>query len=375
MKKTLAILLTVCMAFMLMPFFAFAEDTVYLTDETVPENYYLASYTNYIVKYDPALSDAENTFVVPYSATLHIVNSCTVTVQAGATLSILGDVIIHEGGRLIVDGFIENADKITNNGVAEAKVTFPSLESVGLNGKIEVSYAVSFSGSAYDDIQEGALQYTPVTADGADIYMPLNEYVYIIAHIIEPVAGRDKFDDSLMKVRLNGVEIPYTQGNHHTLLTVGGKISYSQWTSDNDFLNTYRIDLPNKAGYTVYGREGEVGSTDTTVYLKYGKPFSFRVVLDDAYSKSPVEVYIVRGYGWTNMDTSVILADLEPAQPDADGYYTIPSVESDYTVFVMGVVENATVEKVSGIFEQVKSIFEMIRKFFAQFLALFGVNA
>ena len=140
------------------------------------------------------------------------------------------------------------------------------------------------------------------------------------------------------------------------------------------FLNTYRIDLPNKEGYTVYGREGEVGATDQTVYLKYGKPFSFRVEIDPAYDKSPYKVYIVSGYGWTNMDTDTILKDLQPAQPDSDGYYTIPSVESDYTVFVIGVIENATVEKVGGIFEQVKSIFEMIRKFFAQFLAMFGIN-
>ena len=141
-----------------------------------------------------------------------------------------------------------------------------------------------------------------------------------------------------------------------------------------DFLNTYRIDLPNKEGYQVVGREGELGATDQTVYLKYGKPFSFRVDIDPAYDKSPYQVYIVSGYGWTNMDTSTILQDLEPAQPDSNGYYNIPSVESDYTVFVMGVIENATVEKVGGIFEQVKSIFEMIRKFFAQFLALFGIN-
>ena len=367
MKKTIAILLTVIMAFMFVPFIAYAEDTVTLTQDNMPANYYLVSYTEYTIP-------SGTTVTIPYDATLHVVNSCKLTVAEGATLRILGDAIVHEGGQLIVDGIVENADKITNNGIAQAKVVFPSLESVGLNGKIEVSYAVSFSGSAYDDIQEGALSYTPVSADGEDIYMPLNEYLYIIAHIIEPVAGRDKFDDALMKVRLNGVEIPYTQGNHHTLLTVGGAITYSQWTSDNDFLNTYRIDLPNKEGYTVYGREGEVGSTDTTVYLKYGKPFAFRVELDDAYSKSPYEVYIVRGYGWTNMDTSTILADLEPAKPDADGFYTIPSVESDYTVFVIGIVANETTEKVSGIFEQVKSIFDMIRKFFAQFLAMFGIN-
>ena len=368
MKKVLAILLTVCMMFAFVPFFAFAEDTVILTQDNMPANYYLISYTDYFV-------EAGEVITVPADATLQVVNSCKLTIQEGATLNILGNVIVHEGGQLIVDGNITNADKITNRGSAVAKINFPNLESVGLNGIINVSYAVSYSGSAYDDIDPNTLSYTPVSAEGESVYLPLNQYVYFIAHIIEPNASRDKFDDALMKVRLKGVEIPYTQGNHHTLLTVAGDISYSQWTNDNDFLNTYRIDLPNnKEGYSVYGREGEASATDMTVYLKYGKPFSFRVEIDPAYDKSPYKVYIVSGYGWTNMDTSTILQDLEPATPDANGYYTIPSVESDYTVFVMGVIKNETVEKVGGIFEQVKSIFEMIRKFFAQLLGMFGIN-
>ncbi len=367
MKKVLAVLLTVCMMFAVVPFFAFAEDTVILTQETIPANYSLVSFSEYKI-------ENGTTVVIPADATLQVVNSSKLTVEAGGSLILQGNAIVHEGGELIVEGNIQNADKITNRGRAVAKINFPSLEASGLNGIVNVSYANSYSGSAYDDVNEGSLSYTPVNPEGESIYMPLNQYMYIIAHIIEPQDNRDKFDDALMKVRLNGVEIPYTQNNHHTLLTVAGDITYSQWTNDNDFLKTYKIDLPSKEGYTVYGREGEVSATDQTVYLKYGQPFSFRVELDEAYNKSPMEVYIVAGYGWTNMDTSTILKDLEPAKPDADGYYTIPSVESDYTVFVLGVVANATVEKVGGIFEQVKSIFEMIRKFFAQFLAVFGIN-
>ena len=356
------------MMFAFVPFFAFAEDTVVLTQDNLPANGALLSNTVYTI-------ENGTTVTVPADLTLQIVNSCTLTVAEGATLKLQGTCIVHEGGKLIVDGSIENADKITNHGEATAKVTFPNLQSVGLKDIIEVSYAVSYSGSAYDDIDATSLQYTPVAAEGEAVYLPLNQYVYIIAHIIEPVANRDKFDDALMKVRLNGVEIPYTQGNHHTLLTTGGTISYSQWTNDDAFLNTYKIDLPStREGYAVYGREGEIGATDKTVYLKYGKPFAFRVDIDEAYDKSPYKVYIVPGYGWTNMDTSTILDGIDPAQPDANGYYNIPSVEGDYTVFVLGVIANEKVEKIGGIFEQVKSIFEMIRKFFAQFLALFGIN-
>ena len=371
MKKTLSVFLAVCMIFAFVPFFALADNTVvHLTQDNMPDNYALLSYTDYVI-------DSGVTVTIPATATLNIGNSSTLTVAEGGKLVLLGTCNVAQLGKLIVDGDISNADRIGNGGypdVAVAKVTFPSLESAGLNGIIEVSYGVSYSGSAYDDLQGSSVQYEPVSPDGESVYLPLNQYVYIIAHIIEPTAGRDKFDDALMKVRLKDVEIPYSQNNHHTLLTTGGNISYSTWTNDNDFLNTYKIDLPNKEGVTVYGREGEMSTTDSTVYIKYGKPFSFRVDLDEAYDKSPIEVYIVSGYGWTNMDTSTILADLEPAKPDSDGYYTIPSVESDYTVFVMGVVANETIEKVGGIFEQVKSIFEMIKKFFNQFLALFGMS-
>ena len=368
MKKTLAVLLTVCMMFAFVPFIAFAATDPIALDPASPI-YSLESNKEYVIP-------SGVTYVVPAGTRLYVGENSKLTVAEGGSLMIDkdGGVTVYPTGELYVDGAISNADKIDNKGTAMAKITFPSLYDCNLQGDITVSYAFSYSGSAYDDITGGTISYTHVSDDGESIYAPLNQYLYIIAHIIEPVADRDKFDDALMKVRLNNVEIPYTQGNHHTLLGTSGTISYSTWTNDDDFLNTYRIDLPNKEGYQVVGREGELGATDQTVYLKYGKPFSFRVDIDPAYDKSPYQVYIVSGYGWTNMGTSTILQDLEPAQPDSNGYYNIPSVESDYTVFVMGVIENATVEKVGGIFEQVKSIFEMIRKFFAQFLALFGIN-
>ena len=366
MKKTLAVLLTVCMMFAFVPFIAFAEGGPTVLDPATPI-YLLEAHTEYVIPND-------TTYVVPAGEHLFIKGKLTVEEGGSLIIDKESGITIYNGGELYVDGILSNAGRIDNLGVAAAKITFPSLYECNLQGYLQVSYASSYSGSAYDDITGGTISYIPVSDDGESIYAPINQYLYIVAHIIEPVADRDKFDDATMKVFLNGVEVPYKQDNHSTFLGTAGKISYSSWINDDDFLNTYKIDLPNKEGYQVVGREGEMGATDQTVYLKYGKPFSFRVDIDPAYDKSPYQVYIVSGYGWTNMDTSTILKDLEPAKPDANGYYTIPSVESDYTIFVMGVIENATVEKVGGIFEQVKSIFEMIRKFFAQFLALFGIN-
>lgn len=368
MKKTLAVLLTICMMFAFVPFIAFAATDPIELDPASPI-YSLESGCEYVIP-------SGVTYVIPAGQRLYIAETSKLTVEEGGSLLIdnQGGVTIYPTGELYVDGTISNSSNIDSRGTAVAKITFPDLYECNLQGRIKVSYAFSYSGSAYDDITGGTISYTPVSDDGESIYAPLNQYLYIVAHIIEPVADRDKFEDEKMKVFLNGVEVPFKQNNHSTFLGTAGKISYSSWTNDDDFLKTYRIDLPSKEGYQVVGREGEAGSTDETVYIKYGKPFSFRVNIDTAYDKSPYQVYIVSGYGWTNMDTSTILQDLEPAQPDSNGLYTIPSVESDYTVFVMGVIKNETVEKVGGIFEQVKSIFEMIRKFFAQFLALFGIN-
>jgi len=367
MKKTLSVILAVIMVFMYVPFFAFADAATPITQSEIAElSYLIPSYNNY---------EASEDLTVPNNTTLFIGSDSTLTIPEGITLNIYGNVVVQSHGHLIISGNVTNADKITGDGEYIARVSFPPLANYGLEGKIEVSYAVSYSGSAYDDVDTSStLTYTAVSADGEDVYVPLNQYFYVIAHIIKPVSGLDKFDDSLMVVRLGGVEIPYTQGNHHTYLTTGGKISYSTWSNDDAFLNTYKIDLPVKDGVTVTGREGETSADGEIVYIKYGKPFSFRVELEEEYSKSPIEVYIVSGYGWTNMDVDTILADLSPATPDADGYYTIPEVKSDYTVFVMGVVANQTVDKISGIFEQVRSIFEMIKKFFEQFLALFGIT-
>ena len=375
MKKTLAVLLTICMMFAFVPFFAFAEETVELTQDNLPANYALLSDTDYVIK-------SGTTVVIPFGKTLQIPGSCTLTIEEGGTLDIQGTCTVIEAGKLVVKGNITNPEKVTLNqgGEAVAVIKFPALESCGLLGRINVSYAFSYTGSAYDDLNAEGLSYTPVPETGAEIEAPLNQYIYIIAHIIEPIADRDKFDDAYMKVFIGDAdggskyEIPYTQTNHHFAVTRAGTISYSQWTNDDDFLKTYKISLPNKEGVTVYGREGEVGATDQAVYLKYGQSFSFRVEIDPAYDKSPYQVYIVKGYGAGELDTSAILADVAPAEPDADGYYTISPVEGNYTVFVMGVIENATVEKVGGIFEQVKSIFEMIKKFFGQFLAMFGIS-
>ena len=366
MKKTLSVILAAVMMFTVVPFFAFAVGVTPLTQAGLEAlEYSIPSYSEYIASED---------LTIPAGTTLIIGSNANLIIPDGKTLDIFGNVSVKDEALLQIDGNISNADKISGEGSVVTKLSFPALDLYDLEGKIEVSFASSYSGSPYDDLVPQSLTYVPVDPDGEDVYVPINQYIYIIAHIIEPVEGLDKFDDSLLVVRLNGVAIPYKQGNHCTLLSTGGKISYSTWTNDDAYLSTYKIDLPVKDGCDVVGREGEMSADGEIVYIKYGKPFSFRVDVWEEYSKSPIEVYIVSGYGWTNMDTSTILADLSPAQPDENGYYTIPEVKSDYMVFVLGLVANEKIDKISSIFEQVKNIFEMIKKFFVQILEVFGIS-
>lgn len=367
MKKTISVILAAVMIFMFVPYFAFAADDAQpLTQQEFEKmNYTLPTGSEY---------EAAENLAVPAGTTSYISSNATLVIPEGKTLSIYGNIVVFTQGELRIDGSVTNSDKITGDGTYIAKINFPALKEYGLEGKIEVSYAYSYSGSAYDNIDKNTLTYYPISADGESVYAPLNQYIFIVAHIIEPVANLDKYDDALMTVRLNGVEIPYTQGDHHTLLSTGGDITYTTWSNDDAYLNTFKIDLPVKEGATVIGREGEKTADGQIVYVKYGKPFSFRVEIEPEYSKSPYEVYIVSGYGWSGLDLDVVLAELTPAKPDADGYYTIPEVKSDYTVFVIGLLPNETIDTVSSIFDQVRSIIELIRKFFASFLALLGIN-
>jgi hypothetical protein len=100
-----------------------------------------------------------------------------------------------------------------------------------------------------------------------------------------------------------------------------------------------------------------------------------KVEIDPEYDMSAYEVYIYNGYGWTNLDPSQDLADIEPAKPDEYGYYTIGEVKGEHTVYVVGVVANETLLMVGNILDMVKNIFEMIGAFFAEILAFFGLAA
>ena len=376
MKKTISVLLALimllsCSPILLGTVFAAGTNITFDTSGDMADN--LRSGYRYTIP-------SGVTMTVPADVTVSIPLSTTLTVEEGGKLIFNGTINVagtsSAYGTLDVKGTIVNVED--NNistgkyGVAQAHVRFPSLATVGLADCIEVWYATSTSGNAYEN-QTPGFTYVKVSDDGADIPLPLNQYLYIKADIIKDGDyTNQKYDDGLMNVYLNGVPIPYAAESHRTMLVSAGDITYSRWANDDAFLKTYRISLTSGKGYTVYGREGEEG----TAYIKWGQPFSFRVEVDEEYqmSGSTLEVYLYNGYGIVdyNHDTS---QTVHPMTPDASGYYKIPAVISDYTVYVsMLSIDDATVTKVGGILQTVRSIFEMIINFFRQIANAFGIG-
>ena len=196
----------------------------------------------------------------------------------------------------------------------------------------------------------------------------------MLADIIRDGAFSEiKYDDNLLGVTLNGVDMPIRSSKvHFTKAYTSGDIAYSSWTNEDDYLKTYQIALTSGKGYTVVGQDGEY----ETAYVKYGLPFSFKIEFDENYSMSSdtAEVYIYNGYGVVNYD-SATSGTVQPSRPDASGNYTIPFVNSDYTVYVsMLPMDDEMTTKVGGILQTIRSVFEMIINFFRSIVNAFNIG-
>lgn len=374
MKKTLAVILSAVLLLCCLPFAVNAAEVIYSASGLFGASDELKSGNSYVIPEGVTMG-------VPSNLTLYIPTNATLRVNEGGKLNVIGNIVVMDGGTLHVEGFLNGASNITVNGSGKAlaELRFPALsQTPGLidannKARINVSYGSSANGNVYED-QQGSVVFNSVSALGTSVMAPINQYIYIKADIVEPDLTYDKFDDSLMNVYFNGVGVPYTQGSHHTLLTTSGDISYSKWVKDSDFLNTFNIYLPTGEGYTVYGREGEQSADGETVKLKYGQSFSFKVEIDPEFDMSAYEVYVYNGYGWTDLDTSTLLKDIAPAVVDEYGYYHIPEVKGEHTIYVVGVVKNETLLMVGDILDMIRNVFEMISAFFMEILALFGIN-
>lgn len=392
MKKVISVILAAVMMACLFPYavFAYGSQHTYSASGEFSLAEPLQSNVEYIIP-------SGVTMKVPAGITMYIPANCQLTVKEGGTLDVTGSLVILEGGRLWCAGDIDHSDnvKLDNDGaVAVVQFRFPDLNSnaIRLADKIVVRIA-------YDD--DGVLRETDVPTTGASYDIPLNADVRICAHILEDNEKdaskplRDKYDDSLLKLKLKNVNLAYVAGYYYKTnqpasvktvpdtgyfgitATTGGTIGYAKWTNDSDFLTTKKIILPSAEGYECVSRNPVNKTADGVIVVKYGDPFSFRVELDEAYDMSNYEVYINNGYGWLNLNTdaddpeSLSFTNIA-AKRDEYGYYNIPAVTGDITVTVTGVMKNETITLIGNLIETFRNIFNMLKEFFQSMKDLFG---
>ncbi|MBR3974506.1 MAG: hypothetical protein IKJ88_01450 [Clostridia bacterium] len=351
MKKVLALILCAVMLLASIPVMSFAAET------TIKENEKL------IIKNG-------ETYTVKSGDTLYVANKGALIVEEGGKLVVNGDIITYSGSDVYIEGTLVGAKNISGSGDVVVQVRFDQLSKyVTTDGAVTVSYA--FADTVSGDVNK-EIPYEALDASKEDaVYVPLNSYLFVKAEIgkeEEATLGHNKYDDSLFNVYMNGAVVTFGDGNHYVQLTTAADITYDTWKGYNNYLTTFPVYLPSGEGYTVYNKTGE----KDTVKVKYGTPISFYVEIDEDYDMSQYEVYIYNGYGWTGLDTSTLLGKLDPAQPDEYGYYHIPAVVGDTTVYVVGVMENETITMLGDVMTMIKNIFEMFASLFAEFFAMLG---
>lgn len=384
MKKTLAVILSLIMLVCCIPFSANAAEegsTIEIPEEMAEGTTWEITKSNQLLseKYYTVKSGA--VLYIKAGVTAYVPSETRLTIEPGAILCCFGNLVVLDEAQVLAQGTVLFPSNIIANtedhGVALAEIRFPDLDddTVKLKGKLEVSYGYSEEmNSNYADLSPNFVWHK-VPEVGQTVTVPLNSTLFVKAHIIDPEDGTDKYDDSLMDVYYNSNAMTCEQGVHYLACTTAADISYTQWISDNYFLNTFKIYLPSGEGYTVYGRDGEQTAEGETVKLKYGQPFSFRVEIDPEYDMSVYQVYVYNAYGYTALDPSKEdLSGFGPAVSDTYGYYTIDSITSDHTIKVEGVMANSTIIMVGDILGMVKTIFEMITGFFAEIAAFFGIS-
>ncbi len=369
MKKFASILLCVLLLLSSLTLTAFADNVIYgdTDDELayqIPDTELWESGKSYIIK-------SGCTFVVPSGRTLNVPLDSSLTVEEGAHFVVNGQ--LNVSGEMFVYGKLTGTD-ITGSGIIKCAVRFPALADPNnnLKDKIEVRYYASGSDDYYSDVNvpvEGTNKegkgYTVVPADGAEVMVAYNTYIYVRV-VVKEAVGEDRYDDKLYPVFHNNSRVSFAQNACPILVTTAGDISYGSWKTDNSYYNSYKITLPEGEGYTVYGRNGEYGE----ITLKYGQSFSFRVELEEEYNKSAYVVYVYNGSGWTNLEKDDLLEGIEPAVPDSEGYYTINSITGEYSIFVEGIMSN----EVMGIFAQIFNIFQQIWKAIMDIFESFGMG-
>ena len=396
MKKVLSVVLAALLVACCLPFSVFAASSQETLlpgafdelDSTSPNYKLLQSDMEYIIP-------SGTTVTIPSGRTVYVPSNARLTVMENGILNVLGSIVVLNFGSIYADGMINGSDGITlggNGAAAMVQFRFPDLDAAGVNLQDKITVSATYDtytenpDHTFSTTTENDNDFYQSSPQGKSIYVPLNTQIKIYAHINEPDAVHDKFDDSLLKVSLNGVGLSYVTGDKigtgyfTTKATTGGAISFAKWTNDSDFLTTKKIILPSGEGYECVPRyPDQVQKTqDGTIVVKYGDPFSFKVELDEAYDMSSYEVYIYNGYGWLDLQSNEEHTDLVgfKAIPDEYGYYNVPSVNGDLTISVTGVMKNSTISLIGNLMETFRNIFNMLKEFIDGLMSMFnGMNA
>lgn len=353
MKKALSLILCAVMLLACLPVAGFAAETTVKAGEKLK------------------IKSGE-TYTVKSGDTLYVADKGAIIVEEGGKLVVNGSIITYSGSDVYIEGTLVGAKNISGLGDVVAQVRFDGLKSYvteGVELKVSYYFADTVSGDINKELADGTLDIT--SDETFAVYVPLNTYLFVETRIgeeEETTLGHNKYDDSLYNVYMNGAAMPFGSGNHYVQITTGADITYDMIKNEHDYLTTFPVYLPSGEGYTAYSKTGETG----TVKLEYGTPLSFYVEIDEDYDMSQYEVYVYNGYGWTGLDTSTLLGKLEPTQPDEYGYYHIPAVVGDTTVYVVGVMENETITMLGDVMTMIKNIFEMFSSLFAEFFAMLG---
>lgn len=309
-------------------------------------------------------------------------SGCTFVVRPDRVLNVpyTSSLVVEEGAHLVVNGQLNAVDevkikgKLTGSNITgqeniKCYVKFADLTStaIDLGDKIDVSYFISENhDDPYGDVGVELEKYTILPDTGInglthDNYLPVpyNTYLYVRV-LIHEQGTEDRFDDKLFPVKCNNVIVPFSQNACPVLITSGSEITYGSWINDSTYYNTYTITLPEGDGYTVYGRNGEIGE----VTLKHGQSFSFRIELEEEYNQSAYEVYVYNGNNWTDLNKDEILAGIAPAIPDSEGYFTIANITGNHTVYVQGVMSNQMLDIIGQVFNIFRQIWGAIVEIF-----------
>lgn len=371
MKKVISLLLSVIMLFGMLAVTAaahtFEQSAKFITSSDIPAG-------------ETCNIPEGITMTVPSDVTLYIPAGSKLIVQDGGVLNVLGTVVVLAGGELKVEGTILHGTNVSveqgTNAKATAVIRFPAVNKYISDALEADGFGVTVK-AIYEYDGTGTKTTTDVTA-GTSVEAELGSVINIEAKITEPEAGKKYYDNKYFTIYEKGVALTYVNGVCPLTVTGSTDITYVKAQSKADFYRDCKIYLPSGTGYQVTGRNGEV-TEDGTVLVKCGTTFSFTLGLDEDYDRSNINVYVYNGYGYINITSPIdgtMMADLEPLQPDADGYYTIEieAGSTEKTILVDGVISNSTISTATGVMDTVRYILDMITSFFKKIAELFGIK-